>query len=115
MYDGISQKRCCRCGQTKDINEFTLRDRLKGVLHSYCRECHARWNREHYQRNKATYIANARRHNAIYQAENLLRLIDYLLAHPCLDCGEPDLLVLDFDHRDRATKRMAVANLLRYS
>jgi hypothetical protein len=115
MRDRGNQKRCAACGQLKNLSEFSLKDRQKAILHSYCRECHARWNREHYKRNRGTYIANAKRNNAIYIAENLLRLVDYLLEHPCLDCGETDLLVLDFDHRERATKRMAVSSLLRYA
>jgi hypothetical protein len=110
-----SQKLCTTCDQVKDRSAFSLKDRLKGTLHSYCRDCHARWNREHYKRNRATYLATARRNNAIYIAENLRRLVDYLLEHPCLDCGEDDLLVLDFDHRDRSSKRMAVGSLLRYA
>jgi hypothetical protein len=28
-----------------------------------------------------------------------------LSSHACVDCGETDTLVLEFDHRDRATKR----------
>ena len=115
MHAGETQKRCCRCGDVKDLSQFSLKDRANGIPHSYCRECHAEWNRAHYLRNKETYIATARRNNAIYIAQNLRRLVEYLLEHPCIDCGESDLLVLDFDHRDRRTKRMAVSTLLRYA
>lgn len=37
---------------------------------------------------------------------------EYLLAHPCLDCGEPDVRVLDFDHRVGADKRAEVMHLV---
>ena len=114
MHKGETQRRCCRCGCIKDLGQFSLKDRAKRIPHSYCRECHANWNRAHYLRNKEAYIASARRNNAVYKAENLRRLVGYLLDHPCVDCGESDVLVLDFDHRDRATKRMAVGSLLRY-
>ncbi len=109
-----SQKCCTRCGELKDESEFNFKNRATLRLHTFCRECQHAWNRAHYQRNKATYIANAHRNSAAYIAQNLRRLVEYLLENPCVDCGETDLLVLDFDHRDRATKRMAVGSLVRY-
>lgn len=40
-------------------------------------------------------------------------IINYLLEHPCLDCGEHDVRVLEFDHRDDAHKEAAVGNLVK--
>ncbi|MFB9641779.1 hypothetical protein [Agromyces lapidis] len=36
---------------------------------------------------------------------------DYLSAHPCLDCGESDIRVLDFDHRAGCEKSAEVMRL----
>ena len=112
MSEQGCQKRCCRCGEIKDLSAFTFKDAARRVLHSYCRTCHAKWNRGHYERNKATYIANAHRNNAAYWAENVRRVVEYLRDHPCVDCGETDLVVLEFDHRDGSNKRLPVSSML---
>src|SRR4051794_38476266 len=108
-----SQKQCCRCRKVRALSDFTFKDRLKGALHGYCRVCHAEWNRQHYLRNKATYVATARRNNAIYRVQNLHHIVAYLMRHPCVDCGESDPVVLDFDHREPATKSIEIGNLTR--
>lgn len=46
-----------------------------------------------------------------YRDENRRLLLDHLLHHPCVDCGEKDPVVLEFDHRDRATKHWTVTGL----
>ena len=39
-----------------------------------------------------------RRNNAARVAANRARVDEYLLTHPCVDCGVTDLVVLEFDH-----------------
>jgi len=45
------------------------------------------------------------------RAENLERIGAFLLEHPCVDCGEADLRVLDFDHREGTEKSAEVMKL----
>jgi len=64
----------------------------------------------HYQRNKKKIKARAVEHNRKARERNRLFLCHYLKEHPCVDCGEDDMLVLDFDHV-RGKKRDNVAGL----
>jgi hypothetical protein len=52
-----------------------------------------------------------RAHNE-YIAAKRMKVFMYLLEHPCVDCGEPDPLVLDFDHRDPSKKHRGVAQMM---
>lgn len=40
------------------------------------------------------------------------KVLEYLATHPCQDCGEPDPIVLEFDHRDQSAKVDSVARLV---
>lgn len=57
-------------------------------------------------------LARVRRNDARYEAEKRAWITAYLTEHPCVDCGETDLEVLDFDHV-RGNKTAAVSSLVR--
>jgi hypothetical protein len=93
-------KRCTRCGETKSPSEFPLIRRGGNKRQSWCRACFAVVNAAYYARNhdreKARLVMQVTRR----RAENRRNIIAYLLAHPCVECGERDIVVLEFDHRD---------------
>jgi hypothetical protein len=104
-------RRCSMCHQEKPESEFAFRSIKTGVRQDHCRACHAAYRRQHYLNNRDGYIAREVARMDGYRIENRLRVFEYLSSHACVDCGETDTLVLEFDHRDRATKRTEVARL----
>lgn len=97
-------RRCCMCGIEKPLSEFAFRSVATGELQSHCRACHAAYRRAHYLRNRDAYVQREAARIASFRIINRRNVFDYLSTHPCVDCGETDVVVLDFDHRDPLTK-----------
>lgn len=62
------------------------------------REDQRAYVRMHYIINKNAYITKASFSNKKTRNRNRQFLNDYLSTHPCVDCGESDPVVLEFDH-----------------
>ena len=67
--------------------------------------------RSHYSRHRDYYLAKAARRNTAVRTEARRRIYEYLLEHPCVDCGEADPIVLQFDHV-RGEKLVAVSDMV---
>lgn len=95
---------CSQCCASKLADEFPARGRI-------CLECRRANGRDHYRRNRAYYVAKAHERNT--RTRDLVRrwLLDYLRGSACVDCGNADLRVLEFDHRDPSSKRSEVSVL----
>jgi hypothetical protein len=106
----MNTRLCTKCGETKDINEFSWS--IKGIKrHFRCKKCHAAEHMEYYERNKAKMLEYKWDRQQRKRDEARVYLTEYLRTHPCFDCGETDTMVLTFDHiRDK--KRMNVAELI---
>src|SRR3954452_21744947 len=100
-------KKCCTCHELKSLEEFNRMQRRPDGRQPRCRDCSRRW----YQINKVTHSAKTRIRSDAVKAENRAMLRQYLLTHPCVDCGETDLRVLEFDHRPGEFKLDAVSKL----
>lgn len=102
---------CYMCGETKPEAGFAFANMAKGTRQRHCRKCQAAYRRSHYLRTKATYITNERIRVRGHRERNRVLLVEYLTSHPCVDCGETDVVVLDFDHRDPAQKKRDVSKI----
>lgn len=62
----------------------------------------------HYEANKALYKKRAIDHSK--KIAEIIRkyILEYLKSHACIKCGEEDILVLEFDHRDRKKKLFSI-------
>lgn len=93
-----NQRWCGRCGLSRSIDEFSIRYRATGERQSWCRACMAEYKRGWYVRNRDHQLKRVRTNHERTRRENQDRAWDYLGQHPCRDCGEPDPVVLQFDH-----------------
>lgn len=62
--------------------------------------------------NKRSHLRRTARNNKLKYNENRRKIYEYLSQHSCIDCGESDPIVLEFDHRDGEDKVECVSNLL---
>jgi hypothetical protein len=98
-----ARRRCGSCGEAKPLEDFNWRRRERGQRDSLCRPCRSAYKQAHYRRNKQRYIDQSRERKQLLALERTRHLIAYFADHPCVDCGEDDPVVLEFDHlRDKA-------------
>jgi hypothetical protein len=103
---------CTRCKQSKPLQDFSIKNKTTGRRGHRCRSCVAANSREHYRRNKDSYLAKNRRNKPKYKQRNRSRKAEYVADLACIDCGETDPVVLEFDHRDATTKVANVSRLM---
>jgi hypothetical protein len=105
-------RRCGKCGATLPIEQFNWKIKARGIRQSACRDCAAMVCRNHYAQNKPIYKKRARLHKLKQAGLIRQRILEYIAQHPCVDCGEINPVLLDFDHRERATKSFTIGKVL---
>ena len=91
-------KVCTKCGAARPLDQFPPVRRGEPRLQSWCRACFAVANARNYRRDAQRHRARTRLNSQRRRADSRERSIAYLSSHPCVDCGEQDVVVLDFDH-----------------
>jgi hypothetical protein len=106
------KKICTCCGLERDAEEdFKWRYKNQGIRQPRCKYCQSELSRRHYQNNKQAYNKRSRAYKERVLAENTALISAYLSIHPCVDCGQVDIRVLEFDHMI-GQKLRSIADLL---
>ena len=105
-------KVCYDCKKEKNISEFGKASRNIDGLNYRCKECYTILRRSWYENNKEYHKAKVRERRVRLLAPLQKWMAEYLLEHPCVDCGNKDILVLEFDHID-GSKEYGVGSVLR--
>ena len=100
--------------QAETAQGLRLAPQGEGATAQHVSPCHKAYHREHYLANKQRYIKQARVSKELRRLERTLSLLEFFVTHPCVDCGETDPVVLEFDHiEDKSfeiTKRLPDKN-----
>jgi hypothetical protein len=89
-------KNCSKCGPQEE-SQFTARTGARDGLQRMCRPCKVGYDRERYLSGAIDKKALRKKNHQRWLALRKF-MIEYLSTHPCVDCGEADVVVLEFDH-----------------
>lgn len=91
-------KKCACCKKEKPFSDFPFKNKTKNTYSTRCFVCQRQYAKNHYQANRDQYIERNHLRRKQRTDENSAYIEEYLSTHPCVDCGEKDPIVLQFDH-----------------
>jgi len=106
-------EKCSRCKIKKSLEEFNFKNKTTGQRQQQCKTCTRLLIRNHYNKNRDYYLKKATNRNSVIRQESNSYIFDYLSKNPCVDCGESDPTVLEFDHNGKKPKIKAVLHIVR--
>jgi hypothetical protein len=91
-------KECTRCGEFLDLSHFSPRKTKMGYQ-SWCKKCihvqrQSRYSSTEWKESHSKHSQDSSKKRAEW-------VFQYLETHPCVDCGETNILCLEFDHIEK--------------
>ncbi len=102
LETSLPLRECRVCRAVKPLSDFPFRSLAKQTRQWICLACQRSYTRDWYGRNRRRQIASSHKNNVKRRREAAAMVREYLDQHHCVDCGETNPLVLEFDHlRDK--------------
>lgn len=90
-------KTCGKCKKEKDSSQFSKHKSTSDGLCWMCKSCKSLQMKIYFSNSNEFKRKYQIRKNQILQKANQM-IFEYLINHPCVDCGEKDIRTLEFDH-----------------
>ena len=100
---------CNKCKDNKVEKEFSFKNLKLRIRKKICKLCDKKYRKFYYQQKSVEAIKYSIETTKQIRNRNQRYIWDYLIDHPCVDCGEDDPIVLEFDHQHN--KHMYLKNL----
>lgn len=94
----MESKYCSRCNRVKNIEDFNWAKKSLKLKQNYCKICTRKAHNKSYTKHRIKMIKKVTQRTRRIMPYKRKQLFEYLKTHPCVDCGETDILVLQFDH-----------------
>lgn len=91
-------KYCSNCKQKKDILEFGKNKSQKDGSQRWCKQCDREWKANWFANNRKKQLERIQKNNQKANLRNQEKVWEYFSTHPCVDCGNTNILCLQFDH-----------------
>lgn len=107
----MQKKQCSKCGDALDLTADNFYTSKRDGFIQPCIRCVRLRCKSRYETNENVRRRKTERKVRI-RNENRAFIRAYLRNNPCIDCGESDPLVLQFDHMDASKKLYDIANMV---
>ena len=106
-----TMRKCTKCKQLKSLTEFNYKYKSRGIRQVQCRTCTQKQLQVHYHNHRNYYLVKAKKRHTVERNKIRNYIWSYLRGHSCVDCGENDPIVLEFDHL--SDKIDGISNLIK--
>ena len=107
----MDTKHCKRCNKIKSVLDFAKNSQKKDGLQTYCKACVKVINHDYYLRTPEKNPDRIATKDRLSKAAREY-VWTYLCGTACVDCGNSDPVVLEFDHV-RGIKKYDISSLIR--
>lgn len=87
-------KKCTKCLLILPRQSFSWKNKEKKRLSPVCKACQKAYRDSHYLAKREAYIEKAK----VWRESEKIRFYQWLGDRSCVDCGNGDFRVLEFDH-----------------